>query len=147
VKFWRCVYRLVTTVNSWAFHLKNNSLINADMDPQLKEEIESRIGHLKLYANSWNSWEYYRDRWEITREAIERWSHDDQTRFFFEGIHYFSTEELCIMFWQSLTNEEKDDFITKMNRDSEFGDEIEREYAHWEERNEMYLARREDEAF
>ena len=117
------------------------------ISPQLKEEIESRIGHLKLYANSWNSWEDFRDRWEITREAIERWSHDDQTRFFFEGIHYFSTEELCIMFWQSLTNEEKDDFISKMNKDSEFGDEIESEYAHWEERNELYLARREDAAY
>jgi len=112
--------------------------------PYLKEEIETRIGHLKMYANSWSSWGDYRDRWEITREAIEKWS---QTRFFFEGNQYFSTEELCIMFWQSLTNEEKDDFITKMNRDSEFGDDIEREYAHWEERNEMYLARREDAAY
>ena len=110
----------------------------------LKDDIETRIGHLNLYANSWSSWGDYRDRWEITREAIERWS---QTRFFFEGSEQFSTEELCIMFWQSLTNEEKDDFINNMNRDSEFGDDIEREYAHWEQRNEMYLARMEDEAF
>ena len=49
------------------------------------------------------------------------------------------------MFWQSLTNEEKDDFLSKMNSESEFGDDIEREYAHWEQRNEMYLARREDD--
>ena len=139
-------------MNSWAMDpiwkkLPHDMAEMKKISPQLKEEIETRIGHLKLYANSWNSWEDYRDRWEITREAIERWSQDDQTRFFFEGIHYFSTEELCIMFWQSLTNEEKDDFITKMNRDSEFGDDIEREYAHWEERNEMYLARREDAAY
>jgi len=112
-----------------------------------QDDIEMRVGDLNLYANSWSSWGEFKDRWEITREAIEQWSQDDETMFFFEGSNYFSTEELCIMFWQSLTNDEKDDFLSTMNRDSEFGDELEREYAHWEQRNEMYLARMEDETY
>ena len=48
------------------------------------------------------------------------------------------------MFWSGMTDEERTDYLATMGPDSGFGDDIEREYARWEEVNETRWSRWEE---
>jgi hypothetical protein len=102
---------------------------------ELKDQIE--CGRLFLHAKSWQSWNH-RDKWTIVSEGLTRWhwvtnGTNLEHTFFIDGCQHYSTEELCLMFWSGMTDEERIDYLATMGPDSEFGDDIEREYSHWEE--------------